>query len=75
MLTGSGKYNAPLTINGTGANGLGALQINKDPNAVQLGGWSNSWNGTITLGSDSTIIRLYGGAVRSVRHNRRHHEW
>ena len=62
MLTGSNaRLNAPLSIIGTGANGLGALQINKDPNASG-GGASDSWNGAITLAGDSTISG-YTGAL------------
>ena len=60
MLTGSNaKLNAPLSIIGTGPNGLGALQINKDPNASG-GGSSDCWNGAITLAGDSTMSGYTG---------------
>ena len=53
--SGTGKYNAPITINGTGANGLGAIQITKDPTNGSSYTSSQAWNGAISLGSDSTI--------------------
>jgi autotransporter-associated beta strand protein len=58
--TGNMSYGSePLTLNGTGVGGIGALS-----SRLNAGG---SWNGPITLGSDTRINSGGGGSAVSVQ--------